>query len=339
MIIRTLASGGPGRIIRHLAADAGLSGGGQSGHGASQRVTGDANSGATASPGGGPAVNLTPGVASPQNGGLVKVFAGSPEAGAGRVTGDAASGATASPDQAGIKPKGEPDTQQSNDNLSLPAWVQQLPKKQVEKLAADPNSAARLSAYKSLDEFVQASLDAAASNGQQLSIPGKDSAPGEVQAFYERLGKPKAESEYAFAKNSPDFARAAFAANLSASQAEALYGASLAQLDDARKGIQAALARDYQATDALLQKEYGEKYDEAIALMQRGMGINSQTGELSPVAQSLINAGLAGKPEIVRAFIELGRSVSEGTAPSGRAGGTRPASIMEGRGFDYKDKY
>jgi len=330
----TLASGGP-----NPAAAGGPSAGGQSGHGASQRVTGDASSGAAASPGGRSAVNLTTGVTSPQNGGLARVFAGSPEAGGERVTGGAKSGATASPDSAGNQPKGEPENTQSNDSLSLPAWAQQLPKKQVEKLVADPKSVARLSQYKSLDEFVTASLDTAAAGGQQLSIPGADSAPEDVQAFYERLGKPRDAEGYLFAKTNPDFARAAFDANLSKDQADALYRASMVQLDDARKGIQAALAQDFTATDALLQKEYGDKYDEAVALMQRGMGINAQTGELSPVAMSLMNAGLAGKPEIVRAFIELGRATSEGTAPSGSGAAPRPGSVMEGRGFAYKDNY
>ena len=336
MSVQTSASGGP-----NSAAAGGASAGGQSGHGDSQRVTGDAASGATASPGGVSAVNLTAGDKSPQTGGLAKVFAGSPEAGEERVTGGAASGATASPDQAGNQPKGEPETKQSNDNLSLPAWAQQLPKKQVEKLAADPNLAASLSAYKSLDEFVMAHLVAATKpdNGQQLSIPGKDSTPEEVQAFYERLGRPKDAGGYSFAKSEPALAAAAFAANLSGDQADALYRASMVQLDDARKGIQAALAQDFAATDVLLQKEYGERYDEALALMQRGLGNNPSTGALSPVAKALADAGLAGKPEIVRAFIELGRATSEGTAAPGSMGAPQPESVMNGRGFAYKDSY
>jgi hypothetical protein len=73
--------------------------------------------------------------------------------------------------------------------------------------------------------------------------------------------------------------------------------------------------------------------------MQRGLGNNPTTGQLSGIAQSLIDAGLAGKPEIVRAFIELGRAVSESTAAGGSFRTSQPGSVMEGRGFEYKENY
>ena len=260
---------------------------------------------------------------------------GGPGAGEERVTSSADSTANrGQPDQTG-EPKGNPRPEQSSDNLSQPKWVQQLSK----KLTADPDSAARLSAYKTLDDFVQASIEIAAKSEGLLAIPGKDSDLTAVQAFYERLGKPKEAEGYSFAKNEPALAAAAFNANLSASQADAIYRASQAQLDDARKGIQASLVQDYQATDVLLQKEYGEKYGEALDLMQRGMGNNPSTEELSPIAGALVKAGLAGKPEIVRAFIELGRATSEGSSPRGNMGSSRPESITQGRGFSYKDQY
>jgi hypothetical protein len=272
-------------------------------------------------------------VQSPQNVGLAKVFAGQSEAGAERVTGGVDNTRAGQSDQAG-QPKGNQGQKQSNDSI-LPTWVEQLPK----KLTGDPDSAARLATFKSIDDLVKAYLDVSAKAGDATALPGKDATPKEVQAFYERLGKPKEARGYSFAKNSPDFAQVAFAANLSESQADALYKASLAQLDDARAGVQAALAQDFQATDILLQKEYGEKYGEAIALMTRGMGNNPKTGELSPIGRALVDAGLAGKPEIVRAFIELGRATSEGTAVDGRPGSGRPQSVLEGRGFDWKDNY
>jgi hypothetical protein len=160
-----------------------------------------------------------------------------------------------------------------------------------------------------------------------------------VQAFYERLGKPKTADGYSFAKNNPGLAEEAFKANLSAGQADALFKSSLSQLDDARKGLMAIQTKDFKATDDLLRKEYGDRYEESLILMNRGMGIQPKTGTLSPIAQALFNAGLAGKPEIVRAFIELGRATSEGTAPMGSMGAPRPESILQGRGFDYQDNY
>jgi len=321
-------AGGPSAGVQSVLAGQSEAGG--------ERVTGSANNAQAgqSDPAGQPKGNpeSTSGVASPQNVGLARVFAGQSEAGAERVTGSAASAQAGQSDQSG-QPKGNPGPTQSNDNL--PQWTEQLPK----KLTADPNAAARLGAFKSLDEFVQAYLDASSGAGQQPALPGQGATAQEIQAFYERLGKPKEEQSYSFAKSDPDFAKIAFDANLTSVQADALYKASLAQLEGAQNLAKAQLAQDFQATDALLQKEYGDKYEAAIALMQRGLGNDPKTGQLSGIAQLLRDAGLAGKPEIVRAFIELGRATSEGTAPGGSFIAGQPASVMEGRGFDYKKDY
>jgi hypothetical protein len=322
-------SGGPSRPEgRASAVTGGQSAGEQSGSGGPQGVTSSGSAAATRGQPAGDAAtgNLTTGGqnGNPPNGGLAKVFAGQP--------------AETAPDQGGSAPRGNRGPAQSNETTTtsqLPEWTEQLSKK------ARSDFGERLAGFKSLDEFVQASLDAQAKapGENRPALPGESASPEEAQAFYERLGKPPEAAGYRFAKNDPDFARVAFETNLTAAQAEALYSESLARTDDARNGIQAALARDYQTTDALLQKEFGERYDEAIALFQRGMGNNPQTGELSPLAQSLIASGLAGKPEIVRAFIELGRATSEGSAAGGFSGAGRPDSVMRGRGFGYKDSY
>ena len=270
----------------------------------------------------------------PSNVGLAEVFQGGPGAGEERASGPG-NGERSQPDRAG-QPKGNPRPDQSNDNLTLPAWARQLPK----KLTADSNSAEKLSEFKTLDEFVQAYLDATANAGEaSLPFPGKDSTPGELHAFYEKLGKPREASGYPFAKDNPGFAEEAFKANLTASQAESLHASGQARLAEAREAARAAVSRDFQTTDALLRKEYGGRYEEAKALLRRGLGNNPSTGEPSPVAKALLDAGLAGRPEIARAFIELGRATSEGAAASGATGAARPQSVMEGRGFSWKDQY
>jgi hypothetical protein len=303
------------------------------------RVTGSANSAETgqSDQAGKPKGNLGPSTAgggSPPNGGLARVFAGQSEAGAGRVTGGANSAETGQSDQTG-QPKGKLGATQTTDNL--PHWTEQLPK----KLASDPQLAASLQGFKSLEDFVQAYLNASAKagGGELFALPGQGASAQEIQAFYERLGKPKEAESYGFAKSDPDFAKVAFNANLTNAQADALYKAGLAQSDDARNLAKAQLAEDFKASDVLLQKEFGEKYEEAIALMQRGLGNNPATGQISGIAQSLMDAGLAGKPEIVRAFIEPGRAVSEGAASGGGFRAGQPGSVMEGRGFNYKDDY
>jgi hypothetical protein len=328
MAIGTTAGWGP-----NLAAAAGDTGGGQSGTGASQGATGNENAAggnaaaATSIPGGGSATgNQTGGEQSPANIGLAKVLVGGPEAGAGGATGNEnatggnAAAATSLPDQSAGQPKGKPGTNQSNDNVTVPSWANQLSK----KLLGNPESLRVLQAFKSLDEFVQAYLDAPSAAGGGTPAPE---------------GKPAKAEDYRFAREEPLLAQAAFDADLSGSQAEALYQVSRKQLESMRNAVQASLARDIQTTDAALQKEYGARYEEALALMGRGLGNNPKTGEQSPIARALMEAGLAAKPEIVRAFIELGRATSEGQAAGGSYAAGMPESVMNGRGFRYADTY
>jgi hypothetical protein len=171
--------------------------------------------------------------------------------------------------------------------------------------------------------------------GGSLTVPGPGSAPEEIAAFWERLGVPGEAAGYTFAKDDPELAGAFHAAGLTEAQARAVYDADLAAADAVRKERAEALARDFQATDAVMRGEYGERYEEALAFMRRGLGNDPATGEPSPIARALAEAGLAGKPEICRAFAELGRSVSEsGPAPAGGAPGDR-SSVLGGRGFGY----
>jgi hypothetical protein len=60
------------------------------------------------------------------------------------------------------------------------------------------------------------------------------------------------------------------------------------------------------ATDAALQKEYGDKYDQAIKYFERG------AGNVRPL---LMSAGVAGNPAIIKAFIALGEAIQESGSP------------------------
>lgn len=263
-----------------------------------------------------------------QAAGLAQAFGVGPEtAGAGR---DAGADGAGEPDGGG-QAKGD-QGQARQGGIAMPGWAEQLPK----AMLADRKAAEKLAGFKTPGDLAKAYLDLEAKGSQgQAVIPTEHSTPEEVRAFYESLGKPKEAKGYPFAAGDPAFAEAAFAANLSAGQAEALYKASLARMDGARRQVQSALAQELEATDALLRKEHGERYGEAVALLHRGLGNNPATGEFSPLAKALADAGLAGKPEIVRAFIELGRATSEGASGGGTAAAGRPQSITEGRGFKY----
>jgi hypothetical protein len=258
------------------------------------------------------AADQTTGEKAPKTGGLASLFLQS------------------QPDATASAADAKGNTGSEQTTVTLPSWTSQLPK----ELLRDPSAAAKFAPFKALGDLAQAYLD---TQGRQ-TVPAAGAPAEEVEAFYQGLGKPKSAEGYSFAKAEPASAQAAFAANLTSAQADAMYKASLAQVEALKAQTQAAVQKDLIASDTMLQKEYGDKYDEAVALFKRGLG---DTGEKSsPIAQALIASGLLGKPEIVRAFIELGRATSEGSAPMGGAKPKgKPKSVFDGAGFAYKETY
>jgi hypothetical protein len=218
------------------------------------------------------------------------------------------------------------DPQQGSETgkeKKLAAWTQQVSKEYRE----NPEIAAKLANLEKLDDLVKGYLEAQG----KTDIPGKDAKPEELDAFWRRLGYPEKAENYAVSKdeNAKTFASAAHAARLTDGQATALWK-SVSE-GTAR---QAAAAREAQkaelgATDAALKKEYGEKYPYALEMFNRGIG----GGRLKSL---IVDAGLAGRPEIVKAFIALGEAAQESGSPkSGDPAGGGMKSIFEGGGFKY----
>ena len=180
----------------------------------------------------------------------------------------------------------------ANPTVTLPTWATQVSKEWRE----NPEYAGKLAAFEKLDDLVKGYFEAQGKSG----IPGAGAKPEELAAFWKKLGHPEKPDGYAIAKekNAETFISAAHAARLTDEQATALW--KLVSESTARQlaAVQEAQAAEMAATDALLQKEYGERYGYALEMFKRGIG----NGELKA---RIINSGLAGKPEIVKAFIAL----------------------------------
>jgi hypothetical protein len=83
-------------------------------------------------------------------------------------------------------------------------------------------------------------------------------------------------------------------------------------------------------TERTLKAEFGTRYPEKIEFLKRGLAAAGQG-----VGAVLQRAGIAGNPDIVRAFIRYG----ELTAESGGARGSpaeKTKSLMEGGTFHYQ---
>jgi hypothetical protein len=211
--------------------------------------------------------------------------------------------------QPGGDPGQNPAGSGTGKEVKLAEWTMQLPKVYRE----NPDYARKLAAFSKLEDLTQSYLQLEG----KTDIPGKDAKPEDVQAFWKKLGYPEKPESYAVAKeqNAETFITAAHAARLTDEQASALWKSVSEGTERQMTAMRQAQTAELDATDKGLQKKYGEHYSRALELFSRGIG----NGELRNL---IVNAGLAGKPEIVEAFIALGEARQESGSPmSGDAAG------------------
>ena len=221
----------------------------------------------------------------------------------------------------GAKPDAKPNkgdkaaggTDTGSGDAKLAAWTEQLPP----EIRGNPDTAAKLAKYQKVGDMAKAFLDL------QAQVDG------------EKAGRPKTADEYSFAKNKENegaaFADAAFKANLTAAQADAMFK-SLNEFGAARlAAAQNAQTVQVKETAAALAAEYGSKYEQKMELLTRGLiAAGPNVGRL------LSQAGLAGNPEIVKAFISFGEMTAESGAARGGGAGEPIKSVMEGGSFEFK---
>jgi hypothetical protein len=229
------------------------------------------------------------------------------------------------PDARG-KPKGD---ESAGSGMKLAPWTEQLP----EELRGNPAHAGKLAQFAKVGDMAKAYLDLEGKLAAGTAAPGADASPEEVAEFWEKAGKPKSAEGYALAKN-PDaapFAKMAHEANLTDSQAQAVYDKLKALGVRQAETLRQQQAAAYNETERLLKTEYGSRYPEKMEHLKRGIqAAGSSVGSL------LQSAGIAGHPDIVRAFILFGEMTAESGGAKGSSA-TQLKSIMEGGGFAYEN--
>ena len=233
------------------------------------------------------------------------------------------------------KPADKPDTgntdaggKQSESETKLAAWAEQLPP----DMRTNAETAAKLAKFPKIGELAKAylELDLKAASG---FIPGKEATAEEVVQFWDKLGRPKKADGYAFAKNKDGsvFADAAFKANLTSVQADAMYK-NLSELGNLQlKAAQEAQAQQLKTTVAELSTEYGSKYEAKMEFLKRGLAAAGPN-----IGNLLSQAGLAGNPEIIKAFIQFGEMTAESGSARGKGAGDSLKSIFEGGSPEFK---
>ena len=212
----------------------------------------------------------------------------------------------------------------------LAAWTEQLPP----EMRGNPETAAKIARFAKVGDMARAFLELEG-KASEAALPGKDATPEETAAFWEKAGRPRTADGYAFANDREHegaaFAEAAFRANLTAEQADAMFK-GLGEAGERRlQAMRQAQARQLGEAAAALSEEYGAKYNEKMELLTRGLAAAGPN-----VGRLLSQAGLAGNPEIIKAFIAFGQMTAESGAARGGGAGEPMRSIMDGGSFEYK---
>jgi len=210
------------------------------------------------------------------------------------------------------------------ETLKLAPWTEQL----KQDMRDNPEIAAKFAKFGSIPDFAKAYLELEGKSGG-IVLPGKDATAEAVAEFWEKAGRPKTADGYSFAKDknsdNATYATAAFAANLTETQAAAMLKGlqEIGTLN--QKALHDRLQQKQTDTVAALEKEYGSKYKENMEMLKRGL-----TAAGPNIAKLLSGAGLSAEPEIIKAFIAYGKMTAESGFSKGGGAGASLKSIEDG---------
>ena len=226
----------------------------------------------------------------------------------------------------------ETGTQTKDQGENKPAWTSQL----LKEISGNADYMKRLNKFENISDLAKSYAELEGKLGNSLVKPGKDATAEEVNAFYEKLGKPKDVNGYSINDEEAGVLKQlAYDNNLTDEQLKGVYEGLKNIGIKSAENLQAARQRLLRETDEALHKEYGNKYSEKIALMQRGIK-NYGGVELGTM---LDNAGVLYHPAIVKLFIQLGEMSAEAGTVSRGAGGGNDGYKTAAEGGHFTSKY
>ncbi len=213
----------------------------------------------------------------------------------------------------------------ANGADSRPQWMASLPDayKQHEGFAQfkEPSEA-----WAKFDTLLKA-------EGSMVTIPGKDAKPEEVAAFYTKIGRPENVDGYKITKPADlpegvpydpaieaEFKKFAHAENLTASQAEKLYGWYYDLVKNGHASEQARLEKAQGEAIDKLKTDWGAKFDgnKEIAIRAFKTFGNEETAAL---LDKQVDMQLGDHPAFIKWFYSIGTKIMDDKATFGNDGG------------------
>ena len=169
--------------------------------------------------------------------------------------------------------------------------------------------------------------------------PGENASEEDKAQFFARIGRPETADAYEIDfsevpdgfidkdKAIADIKKSAYEAGLSAVQAKKLAASTAATL----KQQVAALADARKTADTELRKEWGEHYDDNLALV--GKVVNEYGGD--GIVHFLDKTGAGNNPDFIQMMAKLGQALSEDTLVGGSQGGDESGNGRDEGLLDY----
>ena len=236
------------------------------------------------------------------------------------------------------KPTEEPAaeaSEQKEEKVELPAWTSQLPKDTRENAEVMK----RIAGHKNIVDLVNAYIASDDAGKNALHIPGKDSKPEEVRAFFTKLGVPEKPGDYnlpdydlepeSIAKSKELFMAAAHRSALTKRQAENMWMSEVAMFKaagqisaDKQQKIKDAFEPQY---SRLLEAEYPEETARK-KVMKEELAAVTKFAQEQGIGKALAESGIVYNPEVMHKLAAYIRSNSPEFIQGKKAPETQKAS-------------
>ncbi len=232
-------------------------------------------------------------------------------------------------DTAGKSEGSEPS---NTEPQKTPTWFEQL----SEEAKGDEKLVKTLSKFTKVEDLAKSYAELQHLMGSRIELPKDDADADAMNAFWQKVGKPKTADEYDIegGDDAKSFKELAYSSNLTAKQAKDMYAIVKAKGLEVLNNQRQELNDRYHAVENALKEEYGNQFSTKVAMLDKG--IKAWGGD--EVAKALIESGAMFNVHVAKMFIRMGESALEsGTLNKGTAGRRDGyVSRRDGGGFNVK---
>ncbi len=195
-------------------------------------------------------------------------------------------------------------------------------------LPADLKDSAVLRDIPNVEALAKGYVSAQSMLGSRVALPGKDSKPEDVAAFYNKLGRPESADKYGMPelklseglsiddKKLSSTRELFHKLNLTDSQAKGVLEHYFGTLNEQHASVQQANKTGMEQASQKLREEFGDKFDAKVDVAKSVL----QKFGTPELAEYLEKSGLGNDPHIVRIFAKIGDAMMEDGAAGGDGG-------------------